>query len=649
MNVLNESILIGKSDYFMKKHIILFLISIISFKAFCKCSEVAVSDNTLLENQTYTIQGTADFFWDTFINTNDISSVPDLQVNFPSIWNKYSLPEDANFIARKGKGSGTYRLIISNLKPETSYSFLGNGLAYTALKIYANGNLIYQSGIPRLDWENTIADQKMDITSFTTDKEGKVLLIFHVSNTFYRKGGVKSALKIQETSTYKNKFYKNLSNYSILFGILIVIFLYSLLISILKKDKTNLYLSIFVLSIFLRIIMNIFPLIKYSFPEFPYTLQLRLEYVALIIAPAFFTLYINSMNPDIYKHIKAYIIAVPGFILFAIDFVTPIEITNRFIPVMQAYMFCVIILNFILILTNSIRHKSFISTSAILTLIIIAAGAVSDIFLKGKVKFLNEASLLPYSFVLYAIIQTILLAYMQNRALIKVQKLNDELKETNSAYYRFVPKEFLNLFSKKDITEVSLGEYKNSKMAILSADIRNFTSLSEKMSEIQVFDMLNSYLKKVAPIIRKYNGVIEKYLGDGIIAIFPDSAESAIKCSIEMQEEMFDLRREFRQRNLPEIKIGVGVHYGNVIIGTGGDKERMTEISLSNDIDIAVKAEAATKIYQKPIIVTKEALSYAAYEARKDSRTFNFYGKKIYHSPESELYSIYSEKTGTVL
>ncbi len=189
-------------------------------------------------------------------------------------------------------------------------------------------------------------------------------------------------------------------------------------------------------------------------------------------------------------------------------------------------------------------------------------------------------------------------------------------------------------------------------MAVLSADIRNFTATSEKLTPIQVFDMLNSYLRRVAPLIRKYNGIIEKYLGDGIIAIFPESAESALNCAIAMQEEMIELRKEFEERNMPQIRIGIGVHYGSVVIGTGGDNERMTEISLSEDIDIAIKTEAATKLYKRPILVTKQTLNQAANELKAQGLKFDFSGKEVLAQGGDaipQLYSIYNKTIGEAL
>lgn len=415
-----------------------------------------------------------------------------------------------------------------------------------------------------------------------------------------------------------------------------------------KKDKTSLYLSLFVFSILSRLASESFPLLKVIFPQVSFDLMLKIEFMALFLCPAFYMLYINSMDKSIFKHLNLYFFTIPAFVFLPVNFILPVSILNKLIPEMQIYMFVIILVCLIFLIINAIRHKNSVSVIGILTLVIIGLGAFYDI-LGNNFLFNNDHSVLPLCFVIYVIAQTAYLAFIQNQNQLKVIELNEYLSETNKAYYRFVPKEFLDLFSKKDITELGAGEFKSGKMAIMSADIRGFTSMSEQMSEIQVFDMLNSYLKVIAPIIRKYKGIIEKYLGDGIIAIFPESPESALYCAIEMQEKMNDLRKDFEQRGLPLIKIGIGVHYGNVIIGTGGNRERMTEISISEDIDIAVKTEASTKIYKKPIIVTHKALTAAVIEARKHKRTFDFYGKRIEESTDDKLYSIYTEKSGNTL
>ena len=646
----------------MKKSAFLLIMIFSCLQLHANISTFKIKDPSIMENSYVELDTEWDFFWKQFVSTYDICAKPDLIVKVPSDWNKYPLNNEISEIAKKGKGSGTYRLKITNLKPNTEYAFPVFEIAYTAFTVYADNKLIFQSGEPNIEWEKTKADQFFSSAVFTTDSNGTVLITIFVSNDFYRKGGLRHSIKLYEAQAYNNVHTKDFSTCGIFSGILLMIAIYGLLIFITKKEWSHLYLALLILSIYSRIIASTFPLLKTIFPLISFSVLLRIEYVSVFFIPGFITLYINSLNKNIFKYVSPKIIFAPSIVFLILDIVLPISIANRMVPIMQIYMYSVIGIDVILFILNIVKERDVSTILAELSFTIIALGASSNILNINHVSFMKGLDLLLPSFVLFALCQIFLLAHIQNKNYLKVIELNEHLYQTNQAYYRFVPKEFLELLSKKDITEVKLGEYKISKAAVLSADIRNFTSTSEKLAPIQVFDMLNSYLKKVAPLIRKYNGIIEKYLGDGIIAIFPDSAESAINCAVEMQEQMIELREEFSSRGMPQIRIGIGIHYGNIVIGTSGNSDRMTEIALSDDIDIAVKTESKTKNYHMPILVTYQAVNSAAQEAKKHGRKFSFYGDKIktdefgkpfdlskVDAASTVLFSIYNEKTGNVL
>ncbi len=590
-----------------------------------------------------------DFYWGKFISPYDKNAKPDIIVSTPSDWNKYPLSDEIKKITKTGRGSGTYRLKITNLNPGTTYVFPVYKLAYTAFSIFANNILVYQSGKPAEEWKFTEAKQFFETAAFTADENGSVILTIFVSNDFYRKGGLRGAISLYEEEVYRNTFFRNATTYAIFCGILVMIIIYCLINFLLKKDKASLYLSLLILAVLSRIATSSFPILKALFPSTPFNIMLRIEYISVFFIPGFLTLYIDSLNKFIFYRVPAIIIAAPSFVFFALDLILPIRLANMAVPIMQVYMYTVIALDALLFIFSIFKERDFITTISIISLMIVALGATCDILLIHHVSFMKNIHLLIPAFVQFAFLQIVLLAYIQNKNYMKVFELNDYLHQTNQAYYRFVPKEFLELLCKKDITEISLGEYKISKAAVLSADIRNFTSTSEKLVPIQVFDMLNSYLRRVAPLIRKYHGIIEKYLGDGIIAIFPESAESALNCAIEMQEEMIELREEFSSRGMPQIQIGIGIHYGDIIIGTAGNNDRMTEISLSKDIDIAINTESQTKQYHRPILATYEAISYAATEARKEGRKFSFSGFRIKDAPARGLFSIYNDTFENIL
>lgn len=596
---------------------------ILSSLTFAEAS-YSIKNPELLSTSSENIITEWDFFWGKFVFPTDTTTKPDLTVKAPSDWNKYPLPDEIRKIAKTGKGSGTYRLRLTNLKPRQSYAFPVYGLGYTAFEIHADKKLIYRSGIPYEKWEKTEAEQNFDKAVFTAGKDGTALITIFISNDFYRKGGLRGSFTLYEEDSYFQFHTRQICSYSIFSGILLMIVVYCILNSILKKSRANIYLACLVLTIFSRIASYLFPMLKTIFPDFPFTMMLRIEYISVFFIPGFITLYTDALNKNIFKHIPASVLAFPSFIFLILDFVLPISIANRMVPYMQIYMFTVIGIDSILFLIRFYKDRDFISIVAISSFLIMAIGGIGDILLIHHFSFLNGMHPILPAFIIFSIMQILLVAFIQNKNYMKIMELNDYLIKTNKAYYRFVPKEFLELLNRQNITEVKLGDYKISKAAILSADIRNFTATSEKLAPIQVFDLLNTYLKKIAPLIRKYNGIIEKYLGDGIIAIFPDSAESAINCALEMQENMIELRDELASRGMPRIRIGIGIHYGSIVIGTGGNNERMAEISLSKDIDIAVKTESLTKRCLRPILATSKAIKTAEEEAAEKGKALQF-------------------------
>ena len=100
-----------------------------------------------------------------------------------------------------------------------------------------------------------------------------------------------------------------------------------------------------------------------------------------------------------------------------------------------------------------------------------------------------------------------------------------KLSKITKAYERFVPHEYVELLSKESIINVKLGDRVSTKMAIFFSDIRSFTTISEQMTSQETFAFVNGYLKEVCPEIRDRNGLIIKFLGDGIMAVFPDGAD----------------------------------------------------------------------------------------------------------------------------
>ncbi len=184
-----------------------------------------------------------------------------------------------------------------------------------------------------------------------------------------------------------------------------------------------------------------------------------------------------------------------------------------------------------------------------------------------------------------------------------------QLAKINQAYSRFVPYEFLQFLSKESILDVKLGDQVQKEMTVLFSDIRSFTTMSEAMTPKENFDFINEYLSRMGPIIRDRCGFIDKYIGDAIMALFPQNAEDAVQAAIAMQQEVTQYNQDRKQKNQADIAIGIGLHTGLLMLGTVGESERMESTAIADAVNLASRLESLSKLYGAKIVVSGETLS----------------------------------------
>ena len=203
---------------------------------------------------------------------------------------------------------------------------------------------------------------------------------------------------------------------------------------------------------------------------------------------------------------------------------------------------------------------------------------------------------------------TIVTALRAFRALTQIEASKTELEKIAAASARFVPRQFLKFLKIDSIVDAKLGDSVQAEMTIMFADIRSFTSLSESMSPQENFEFLNSYLSRVGPVIREYNGFIDKYIGDGIMALFPNSAEDAVQAAIEMQQQVKIYNKHRQNSGYQPISIGIGLHTGTLMLGTIGEAERMESTVISDAVNLAARVEGLTKLYGVGIVASVQTL-----------------------------------------
>ena len=203
---------------------------------------------------------------------------------------------------------------------------------------------------------------------------------------------------------------------------------------------------------------------------------------------------------------------------------------------------------------------------------------------------------------------TVVTALRSFSSLNQIESSKSELERIAAASARFVPREFLKFLKRESIVDARLGDSVQAEMTIMFADIRSFTSLSESMSPQENFEFLNSYLSRVGPVIRQYNGFIDKYIGDGIMALFPNCAEDAVQAAIEMQQQVKIYNKHRQNSGYKPISIGIGLHTGTLMLGTIGEAERMESTVISDAVNLASRVEGLTKLYGVGIVASVQTL-----------------------------------------
>ncbi len=173
---------------------------------------------------------------------------------------------------------------------------------------------------------------------------------------------------------------------------------------------------------------------------------------------------------------------------------------------------------------------------------------------------------------------------------------------------KFVPYEFIRSLGHEVITDVKLGDQVEKIVTVLFSDIREYTTIAEQMTPAENFKFVCSFNERMGPFIRKYNGFVNQYLGDAIMAIFPGNAADALSAAIDMQKELEQFNSTRQQNNEYPIRIGVGMHTGPLIMGITGDNERMDACTISDTVNTASRLESLTKHYKAGIIISHTSL-----------------------------------------
>jgi class 3 adenylate cyclase/HAMP domain-containing protein len=192
-----------------------------------------------------------------------------------------------------------------------------------------------------------------------------------------------------------------------------------------------------------------------------------------------------------------------------------------------------------------------------------------------------------------------------------LENVFDEKDKTEKFYYKFVPEKFRELLGKEQFTDLALGDAKSLDLTVLFFDIRGFSINSEMMTAKENFEFVNIVYGKAGPIIRKYNGFVDKYIGDAVMALF-EKSEDAVNCGIELYREIVLNENTAKEIGVGDINIGIGIHSGMARIGIVGESERLSGTVISDTVNLSSRLESLTKQYKTAMLISKDTVDRMA-------------------------------------
>ncbi|MCP4129424.1 MAG: adenylate/guanylate cyclase domain-containing protein [bacterium] len=357
------------------------------------------------------------------------------------------------------------------------------------------------------------------------------------------------------------------------------------------ENRINKYRLIFM---GLLAIMDIVVMAVSSVPFDPKYLPMSLVFSSLVII---YYLLINKVTKSsVYKEWLKYLISSIDFAMIHIayfhvkefDFlhsmITPQGISVIFI------LFCIII-----IFISALRCGRVIIIYNTLLACVVSYFVVHDAF---------NSAILPLYVILFILMGGFLARWISS----SITHLYIDLRK-RQRLMRFLSKEIVNSIDSGSITLELGGEEKT--VTVLFADIRGFTRLSENRKPEEVVSLLNFYFSEMMGVIHSYGGMIDKLIGDAVMAVFgvpeekTNDAVMAVKAAVSMQEHIVHVNEKLAAQGYPAISIGIALHTGVVIAGNIGSSERMDYTVIGDTVNVTSRIEGLNKKYGTSILMSE--------------------------------------------
>ena len=537
--------------------------------------------------------------------------------------------------AQPVQGYASYAIKIRGFEPEKVYAIHFTRTS-SAFAVYLNGTLFYTSGVPGKSFKEEVFDWHADTVILPLNNESEATIVMHLSNFHDRNPGLEAPFLFGLYPTLQAKKTLDKLIASAVFSVLLSMatFFISLFIFYRKETAASIF-GLLCYTFAIRTLCYTDFLLKNFFPGISTNAMYRIGYFTFPLCAVFTFLFI--LNLFVKKPSKIfYLLTIPLLVYGVMTLTTPLPVFVGMLLIVQLYILFLAAIASAIVAYALIKRKPFALTFLISFLLFISAAIFDALISNGIINapFISHFAvlllILPMAFI---VIRHFSIAFKTQEQMIEA------IEKTNISFQRFFPNEFLQFLNKENVTDISLGDntHKNMFIAFIHLGIKAKLSSSSAREELLI--LYNTVIQAANPIIKKYNGFIDKYLTDGLMVLFYGTAEETIDCITEITQLINKINIHRQEQSLPPIHISSGVHYGKLMMGTIGESERMDTTVISDVVNISSRMHSYATLKNVNIIIS-EIVREQLPESYWRTHTCFYYGKIQFHGKKN-LINVY--------
>lgn len=626
-----------------KRRFFLLAILFFSFSAFAKnVSNGIVNFKLAHENEKIIrLSGDWEFYKDQTFSKLSNSHLKVDFIQVPKNWTR--IP---NELKKSPFGCGTYRVLISGLLPNTEYGIFSRSSPALAARIFANGNEVASYGIFSRREVNYKPIQRPLLTTFFSNENGLIELVIQVANFDQQTGGILSPIMFGLAPDIEDLYETSALLLAAIVGMLLFILFVIFWVWIFDKSHVQeLYLSIFLLALFLRLAMGQFNVLAILAGDINHNLQMKLQNL-ILLSFGFFSLVYNTdenfkaLHPSIDKAISFIDFFLATLLLCLPTKILPYIISTSLL--VSALFFFYSFWRMIFALKTKSTDIAIYAFFYIVTF----AGIFLDEFFDGPHKNMLfnfteiSAVILIWSIVIYFALSLEFLArnYLRQKS---------ALSEQYTSYRKFVPSELTHILGKETFGEINLDDHAEIESTIM---VIRFSVIPPKEMQISLreqFETIAFYSSKILEVLENSGGAVLYASGIVMTVLFRKNTKTAISTALEIQGLLQVMNSRRAQDYYPCIDFAIAVHFGNILLGVIGEEQRIDCTTISPNIELAnnicklgyhekisvtISESAANNLDETQI---KMLRPLGKIKFREADRPINLYGLRSSHETEN--------------